>query len=167
MDWVSGEPVFFHDDVLYIRVNPELKEIDLPQLEWVAGTLKISSNDLMTSVQIPSLRQLGAGLYVSFSESCREVSLPVEEIHGFLYLQNTSLTSFSLPELTRVGTNAAVNHNQLLETLSFPLLAHVGGVFDVRDNPELPTSAVDDLIGAIGEGNIAGQIFNSGNGSGR
>jgi hypothetical protein len=167
LDWVAGESVFFHDDVLYIRVNPELEEIDLPQLEWVAGTLKISSNDMMTSVQIPSIRQIGTGLYVSFSEDCREVSLPVEEIHGFLYLQNTRLTSFSLPELTHVGTNIAVNHNHLLETLEFPQLAHVGGPFDVRDNPELPTSAVADLIDAIGEANIGGQILNSGNGSGR
>jgi hypothetical protein len=150
------------EDVLYLRINRNLETAAFPRLEWLAGVLKVSSNDALTGLTFDALAEIGGGAYISFSNVFRELTLPPRTIDGFLYLQHSHLERFSLPCLESVTADLAVNDNVDLGALHLPLLASVGGRFDVQQNPQLPQDAVDALLAQLTS--LGGPSIVSGNG---
>jgi hypothetical protein len=132
--------------LFYVRVNSNLTHINLPQLERVAGVMKISSNHQLVSISMPVLKRLGVGFYLSWTTALEEATFYIEDIAGFFYLQHTKMGSFSMPCLTRVGGLFAINMNENLGAVHLPALREVGGYFDVQHNPLLPSNLVDELV---------------------
>jgi len=150
--------------ILYVRLNERLDRISLPKLTWVAGVLKVSSNRGLTSLEVPALEATGRGVYVSYNEDLEAITLPIRSVGGFLYFDHTRATSIHLPNLEAVADNFEVLSNPELTDLQAPLLSSVGAGLVITDNPQLPQSAVDAFIDAIGEENIGGPIRTENNG---
>lgn len=141
------------EDVFYVRVNLFLKEISAPKLAWVAGVVKISSNDSMLRIHLPALEEVGSGIYVSFSQSFRELTLPTRDIGGFLYLQHSHLQRLSLPCLEDVVGDVAVNFNENLTQLDLPRIESVGGFVNIQTNPRLPEDQIEEILDLL-DGNV-------------
>lgn len=95
----------------------KLSSVSLPELETVSGNNGMrncfSSMSTLTSISLPKLKTV-SGTYA---------------IANLLY--DTSITTFSLPELTIANNTSAMyyvcNYSTLLETVSFPKLSDISG----------------------------------------
>ena len=95
-------------------------------------------------------------------------------VSGFRVLDQVegALTLTDLPALDGVsGLDALTQVGELrVERTGLPVLDDLHGIEGVEgdlvviDNPSLPAAEVDQLVGAIGSGNIGGSVTNQGNG---
>lgn len=173
---------------VYIRLNWLLERVSFPALEQVGGLFKLTGNEQLTSVDLPTLDSSG-GFWISFNAALQQIDLPdLDHLDGQLFhLEATGLRSATFPHLAQVpALEFMENHHQTvldlpalvtiqghfdvhdnpgLESLVFWRLASVGTDFRVQRNPGLPTSEVDELVDRIGADHIGGDVVVEDNGA--
>ena len=112
---------------------------------FASGILELAQVP-MTELAAPAMTD--GQLWVSGSLATLE--LPALTSAGYVVVSGTQLTSLELPVLTTVTQELGVTGNPNLQRLSTPQLANVAGTFDIENNPQLPTCAVEALWKLLG-----------------
>jgi hypothetical protein len=136
---------------LRIMNNSVMNTLNLNGLTNISGTvgpyglsaMSISDNPLLTSLSFPLLTKAGGSISIMtcpLLNSCTFLSL-TEYAESFT-MSNTSIVSFSMPQLVKGGLSGfQINTNPLLTSISLPLLQRVG-MFLVGYNPMLSSVSI-------------------------
>lgn len=155
---------------LDVTDNPRLERVSaFVNLATVDGDLRLLGNGSLDELTgFGALTTVGGDLTLRGADGL--VTLAGLEslgtVEGDLSLVDNALLEKleGVPELRTVGGSLIVTDNPALYKL-FDLygIEQVGANLRVENNPLLPSSAVDDLVQAIGRSNIGGAVSNTGN----
>lgn len=145
-------------DAPCLRFNREIAQLDLPELEYMAGgsffwneqirelnlpSLKsmgccFALNDKLTKIDLPELESM---LYNCFSDAKQltELNMPkIEYMGDRCFTYNEQLTELNLPSLNNMG-NHCFSYNKEITQLDLPKLEYMGGscFYDNRQIREL------------------------------
>ena len=143
-------------DALQVLNNPQLRQIDLPELTGSLGFLNIGNNSADLTVTMAKL-ETARDVIIN---NIRELNLPELRTTQSLEISNNTLAAINLGKLGTVGETLSIWDNPLLTTLSLSNLAmlghmyldkHVyGGNLTIDSNPNLRHIDLDALA-MVGE----------------
>jgi hypothetical protein len=114
----------------------QLVALSLPNLATVGGHLRVESNQILSTLSLPSLQSVGYGFDLNIHES---------EDFDFRIQGNNVLTTVDLSELNSVGVELKVVGNQQLQMLTLPALTTMDGRLTIDDCDALQTLTLTGL----------------------
>lgn len=129
--------------------NIGLTNLNFPKLKKMIGIIGIRINPSLTSISFPILTNQNTFLHIEIlgNNNLTNISLPVLNRCSYLYLgTNQKVATFSLPQLTTIETGLNVYLNNLLSSISFPLLTNVGDM-DISNCNALTSISFPALTG--------------------
>ncbi len=131
--------------------NPALSTVSFPALGSVGRDLYVRYNTALTTLSAPALDSIGRHVSVSCNDMLTVLGGldAVTTIGGSLSVgTNAALQSFGMVKLATVH-DFTVDDNALLTTFDLPALASVTDIFQVFNNPVLPTCAAQNLVNSL------------------
>lgn len=140
-----------------IESAPDLISLSAPSLTDITGGgyLYLSGGPVLTTVSLPMLQTVGAGLSIISNPSLTSLTLSALTIVGSggsnLDLHgNTSLVSLALPSLTTInsgiGANFLVNGCTALVTVSLPVFSQTNGTDVIFSGCALSVASVNHIL---------------------
>ncbi len=124
-----------------------LTTFEIPTL-LTAGGIIVSSCPVLTSIAFDSAT-IGSGVNISFNPELTSISFPLLDLAGsdagISITSNPELPSISFPSLTQALT-LNIDDNELLSSLSVPLLENVVGDVVIISNDILPNVDLSELL---------------------
>ncbi|CZR62807.1 uncharacterized protein PAC_12704 [Phialocephala subalpina] len=148
---------FSNPDLIWIKGNQQLGNVNLTGLSWGSNSLEIIDNGPAAQVLLPNLRSVGA---IIISNAGR-IDIPtLSETSANLEISNNALDAFSAPNLTAIGGSLVVSSNDLSD-ISLPSLTSIDGNFSVSNNTGLDTIRnVNQLWYTHGNVSLTGNFSN-------
>jgi hypothetical protein len=139
---------------IFIRSNPSLTHVNLPELKNVNDSFESAHLDSLTTFHVPHLRTIGRSFI--FWHNSQDVSSHInidfnldklETIADhFLICDNFNLAEIYLQDLTEVGSYLKIESNTGLISISFPSLSSVFGNLDIKQNADLDIFSLPALV---------------------
>ncbi|KAF8859786.1 hypothetical protein BDZ45DRAFT_620419 [Acephala macrosclerotiorum] len=149
---------FSNPDLIWIKGNQQLGNINLTGLSWGSNSLMIVNNGPSAQILLPNLRSVG-GIIISNAAYIDVTTL--SETSANLELSDNALDAFAAPQLTAIGGSLIISNNDLLEDLNLPILTSIDGDFMVSNNTGLDTiTHLNQLWYAHGNVSLAGNFSN-------
>ena len=160
--------------------------MDLPNLEFVGGSLWFETAGQISALNFPKLSEVGGRLYLhnlgvggnlSFPSLKRAHDLFIYQINmvkqiafpkllsvasNFRIFFNSALTTFTFPSLATIGGQLELNKHLVLTSLKFPALTEVGRGIIITDNKKLTSVAFPKLVTICTNRNCGISIVNNG-----
>jgi hypothetical protein len=126
---------------IFVEGTP-VTELTFPELVTVEGDIKIIENLLLETVSMPKLQHIKGDIafanYFYFSNSStkqhisnpllKKIALPeFVSTGGTIRIVATAVKEILFPKLKSIGKNIEIGGNELLETVSFPMLENIKG----------------------------------------
>lgn len=151
-------------DVYSVRYHGDLDEIG--QCADIAGKLNISSQDWLTSLDMPCLESVAGALHIDCNDHPRltAVNMPrLSTVAGSLSIQrNDALTTIDMSSLTSVGGILHINYNDSLTDLrGLPSLTTVVAGLEIKGNDCLSQAEAEAFAASL---DVQGFVGVSGNG---
>lgn len=166
------------DDRINIRDNPALNSLDFPAYTKGSALIEIINNDNLTSiafpnytnsyyavgisenaalttVSFPSLTTVKNNITITDNPNITSLSLAALTSLGDISFRNSSLTSLSMPNLTK-GKISITNH-PTLTSIDFPVLNNALGGINISENSNLTAIQLPQL--AVFEAQSSGISF--------
>lgn len=125
---------FSNPNLIWIKGNQQLGNINLTGLSWGSNSLAIVNNGPSAQILLPNLRSAG-GIMIS---NAAYINVPtLSETSANLELSENALDAFAAPNLTAIGGSLIISNNDLLEDLRLPILTSIDGDFMVSNNTGL------------------------------
>lgn len=135
-----------------------LSSILLPNLTNAKSYLTIDltggAPSLNTTISLPKLKNV-TGDFTIYGLSINSINLPLlDTAYSWIYVQNTSITSLSFPQLKIVKSSFNIVQNPNLASISIPLLTEFGqtntfGSSIYFNNNKLPPSEINSLLNKL------------------
>ncbi|KAF2467122.1 GPI-anchored cell wall organization protein Ecm33 [Lindgomyces ingoldianus] len=120
-------------DTLYIANNRYISDISM-QLGNVTSSLTLEANNPEVNVTFPNL----IWAFNMTFRNCSSVEVPsLESLNGSMGFYGNVLTSFSAPNLTKIGGALAFVSNTEMTNISLPLLTEVSANLQIANNTKL------------------------------
>jgi len=154
---------------LEVTGNNALITLDLQSLASTDGDLMIANDAGLTDLRFGSLTTVGGKFWLEGVNGLETLSLPsLTGVGGYFVVGGPSKTSdnvglelIDLP-LVEALADVFVQNNVSLTSVDVPQLSAVGGQMYFRNNPELDTCIVTELVSSVV---VTGDVANDGNGS--
>ena len=122
--------------------------------ESIAGSLWIYYASGLTSLDLPCLTTVGAGLEIKYTDSLTTIDLPnlTDMGAGLGIYDNATLTSIDMPVLTSVGAGLTIRENDALTSLEgLSSLTSVSVALWIQDNACLSQAEAEAFAAGVGE----------------
>ena len=133
-----------------VLTDPNCVDLSLSTLTTIGGTLDLSGNTTLTTIDLPELEDVGGDVDLSDNPSLTTIDLStLTIIGGTLDLSgNATMTTIDLSELVDVGGDVDLSDNPSLTTIdlsTLTTLTTIGGTLDISGNATLTTIDLSEL----------------------
>ncbi len=128
--------------LVQIYDNNALTSIDFPNYLKSFRNIAIINNEALTSISFPSIIK-ASGIGISSTPNLSTFSIASLITSDYLQFNETNLTTFSMPNLTK--GKITIQKNPLLTSLDFPVLNNALGGINISENSNLTSVQLPQL----------------------
>jgi hypothetical protein len=130
--------------------NDLLTSIELPSVQRIDGVFDVFEHEAVSTVTLPSMFLMGGQIRVRDNVALRETSFPsLATADGLVYTGNAALERIAYDALIYVSGTIEIARNPAFARLDLPMLTTIGGIFVLAENDSLPNFQGMDSLETI------------------